>query len=331
MERNSTDIPLRDFVGYGRNPPDAQWPNGARIAVSFVLNYEEGGEYNPLNGDARTEANLNERFGATPLKDGSRDWPMESQYEYGSRAGVWRIMNLFDKHDMKITIYAVGRALDVNPPAGPEFEKHGHELAMHGYRWIDHPDLENDPEAEKALIRAGIASIQRNSVSGKPPGGWYLGRPSTRSRALIAQVHKEQGIPLHWQSDSYADDLPYWIPYPGGERHEGLLMIPYTYDNNDFKFTQPPGFTSASGFEEYLKNAFDTLYEEGGKMMSIGLHCRVIGKPGRFPALKHFVEYISKKPGVWVATRSEIAKHWAEKFPYDPEAIKHAPAFDKPW
>ncbi|KDQ57990.1 carbohydrate esterase family 4 protein [Jaapia argillacea MUCL 33604] len=330
-EFNSTDNPLRDFVGYGRNPPNAEWPNGARIAVSFVLNYEEGGEYGPLNGDNRTEANLNERFGAVPIRGGRRDVPMESQFEYGSRAGVWRIMNLFDKHNMKITIYAVGRALEVNPPAGPEFEMHGHELAMHGYRWIEYGEFEGDEEAEKALIRKGIEAVQKSSPSGRPPTGWYIGRPSSKTRALIAQVHKEMDLPLLWQSDSYSDDLPYWIPYPGGRKSEGLLMIPYSYDNNDFKFSTPPGWTSAKGFEEHLINAFDTLYEEGGKMMSIGLHCRVIGKPGRFPALKNFVEYISKKQGVWIATRTEIAKHWIDKFPYKPEEVKYALPFAEPW
>ncbi|KZT30309.1 carbohydrate esterase family 4 protein [Neolentinus lepideus HHB14362 ss-1] len=328
---NSLDNPLRDFTGYGRNPPNAEWPNGARIAVSFVLNYEEGGEYTPLNGDSRTESILGEKFGTVPMSNGQRDWTMESQFEYGSRAGVWRIMNLFDKHDMKITIYAVGRALEVNPIAAPEFEKHGHELAMHGYRWIEHTDYEGNEEAEKQLVRRGIEAIQKCAPSGKPPAGWYLGRPSTKSRSLIAQVHKEMGIPLKWQSDSYADDLPYWIPYPGGAKSEGLLMIPYSYDNNDFKFHTPPGWTSTDGFLQHLVNAFDTLYEEGGKMMSIGLHCRIVGKPGRFPALKKFVEYISKKEGVWVTTRSQIAEHWTKKFPYNPEEVKFAPVFDKPF
>ena len=320
------DFP-RDLIGYGPNPPPAPWPNNAKLALSFVINYEEGAENCVLNGDPTSEPALWESAGRYPPRQQQRAVNIESDYEYGSRVGVWRIMNLFEKCGFKFTVYAVGQALEMNPEVARRTVRGGSEIASHAYRWINYEDMA--PAEEKAMIRRGVESIQ--TLTGKPPVGWYYGRLSSRSRALVWDVFQEMKLPLLWQSDSYADDLPYWVDVPAEqqmvERNErkkedcdGMLMVPYSYDCNDFKFHTPTGWGGPGDFFTHLKNAFDTLYEEGGqgspKMMTVGLHCRIIGKPGRFAELKRFCEYVGQKEGVWVATREEIARCWRETRPY---------------
>lgn len=315
------------MVGYKNEIPNPQWPEGAKIAISFVLNVEEGAEYTVRNGDSHAERNLNEYGTDTePYAPAGRINPnMESQYDYGSRAGIWRIYEAFKDYKMPLTIYGVAYSVNKVPRMAEVAHAEGWEMGSHGCRWIEHYDLE--PEKEKELIREGVKIFQSLSPEGKAPVGCYYGRPSPQTRALVADVYREEGLPnLTWQSDDYSDDVPFWTPYPGGAKDEGLLILPYSYDNNDFKFSRGSGWTSASAFSTYLINAFDQLYEEGEagspKMMTIGLHCRVIGKPGRFPALTKFMDHIAAKaPGsVWVATREQIANHWAKQFPYNPEA-----------
>ncbi|KJA21918.1 carbohydrate esterase family 4 protein [Hypholoma sublateritium FD-334 SS-4] len=312
-----TNFPPRDFRGYGRDPPNPNWPNGAKIAVNFVINYEEGGENTLDNGDAQAEAMLQEVGPKAPLQ-GERDIPMETQFEYGSRRGMWRLLNLFEKHKMAITIYAVGKAYEQNPEIAKACEEGGHETASHCYRWVDYALM--DAESEERLIRQAVESFKKTSPTARVPVGWYYGRPSPRSRALVSKVYRELGLELLYQADTYADDLPYWIPDPVVGASEGLLMLPYTYDVNDFKFFVAPGFGSSMAYFEHAKNAFDTLYEEGQEghpaYLTVALHARVIGRPGRFPAIKQFVEYISAKPDVWIATREQIARHWKGQFPY---------------
>ncbi|KAK4550633.1 hypothetical protein LTR36_000212 [Oleoguttula mirabilis] len=313
------DFP-RDLVGYGRHPPNAQWPGGAKIAVSFVINYEEGAERTVLNGDDQAECALWEQTDRAG-RVGERAINVESDYEYGSRVGIWRMLNLFEAHKMPITAYAVGQALEKNPEVAKALKAGGHEIASHAYRWIDYHGM--PAELEKEYIVRQLKVLKE--LTGEYPAGWYYGRLSSRSRGLVHEVYKEQGIPLIWEADSYADDLPYWVDVPAEAESatpEGMLMVPYTYDNNDLKFHSTTGCFSPHAFYEYLQAAFDTLLAEGQggtpKMMTIGLHCRIIGKPGRFMALKRFVEYLSSKPAgeVWVTRRIDIAKHWREKYPY---------------
>ncbi|THW28630.1 glycoside hydrolase/deacetylase [Aureobasidium pullulans] len=311
------DFP-RDLIGYGEKGHNPQWPNNAKIAVSFVINYEEGAENGVLNGDIHSENHLWEAPGGPPrLKE--RAVNVESEYDYGARAGVWRLFRLFNKYDMKFTLYGVGKALEDNPAVGRSCVENGHDVASHAYRWVDYHDF--PPEKEKEYIRKGVDAIK--DVTGEYPKGWYYGRLSPKSQALVWDVYKEMGIPLLWMSDSYADDVPYWVDVPaekGVEKPEGMLMIPYSYDCNDYKFNVPTGFGSPTDFYDHVKGAFDVLYEEGSegspKMMTIGLHCRCIGKPARFAALKKFVEYIEQKEGVWVTTRTAIAEHFRSTFPY---------------
>ncbi|KAL4904098.1 hypothetical protein BDW74DRAFT_185767 [Aspergillus multicolor] len=311
----------RDFVGYGESGLKLTWPNNAKIAVSFVINYEEGGERSVLEGDGVSESNLRENP-TGPQSINERNYNAESEYEYGSRAGWWRLFRLFSKHNMKFTLYAVARALEHNPDVAKRCVQEGHDVASHAYRWVNYHDF--SVEKEKDYIRKAITSLK--SLTGYAPKGWYYGRPSPHSRTLVPQVYKEMGEDLLWASDTYADDVPYWIDLssesdlPASEQ-KGCLMIPYSYDCNDFKFHVPgSGFRDPNGFLTHLKNAFDVLYQEGEegapKMMTIGLHCRIIGRPGRFKALQEFVEYISQKEGVWVATRTEIAECFREGFPY---------------
>jgi putative urate catabolism protein len=298
----------RDFAGYGPNPPHPRWPGGARLALSFVLNYEEGGENTVLNGDAGSEIFLNETPGGNPVL-GQRDIGKESQFDYGARAGVWRILRLFAAQRMKLTVYGVGRALELNPPVARAFVEAGHEVASHGWRWINYQTV--DEATERAHIAETVATIAR--LTGRPPVGWYTGRISEQTRRLVA----EHGGFLY-DSDAYDDDLPYYVPVAG----RPLLVIPYTLDNNDMKFAVPPGFTSNDGFEQHLTDAFDLLLQEGEtapKMMSVGLHCRLVGRPARAAALARFLEYVAKRDDVWVATREEIAKHWLTVHP--PEAV----------
>ncbi|THU91045.1 carbohydrate esterase family 4 protein [Dendrothele bispora CBS 962.96] len=337
MSLNSTEYGPRDLKGYGKNTPDPQWPGGAKIAISIVLNYEEGSEVTPVNGDNVTETLGSELGPGVPKMVGERNVNMESLYEYGSRAGVWRILRLLEEHNVRCTSYAVGHALELNPEVAVALEEAGHEVASHGWRWVDRSDWTVEEEKENA--KKAIKAIQNTVPSGKPPRGWYYGMVSgtkagTRSRALIAEVFREEGIPLLWYSDDYSDDLPHWhvynfptlVPYPGGSKEEGLLIIPYTLDANDYRNARYSAFITPDDFASYLISSFDELYAEGckghAKMMSIGLHCRIIGRPGRIAGLRKFLEYAKAKEegGVWFATREEIAEHWKERFPYFPKS-----------
>ncbi|EXJ86856.1 hypothetical protein A1O3_03810 [Capronia epimyces CBS 606.96] len=309
----------RDLVGYGRDSIDPKWPGGAKIAVAFVINYEEGAERSLLNGDGQTESVLWEQA-HVPERIGSRDPKIESDYDYGSRVGVWRLLNMFEKSNIRTTINAVGQALEKNPPVAKAFVAGGHEVASHGYRWIPYHNM--SPEEEKLYMHRQMQSLK--ATTGSYPVGWFVGRCSPHSKALIHEVHEEIGAPLLYEADCFADDLPYWSDVPAEKdvpNPKGMLMMPYSYDNNDLKYQIAPGtFSSPNSFLEYLKSAFDVLYAEGvegrPKMMSIGLHCRISGKPGRFAAIEAFVKYIQQRPDVWITTRREIASHWRANFPY---------------
>ena len=295
------DAHPRDLVGYGAHPPDPAWPGNARIAVQFVVNYEEGGENTVLNGDAHSEAFLTETPGGAPVQ-GARNINAETTYEYGSRAGFWRLMRMFDDRGLKFTCYAVGLAMEKNPEAARAMQRAGHEIASHGWRWIDYHGV--DEATERAHMRRAIAAHER--ILGERPLGWYIGRGSERTRRLVV----EDGGFLY-ESDAYNDDLPYWVEIGG----KPLLIIPYTLDQNDMKFAVPPGFTAGAGFFEYLKDAFDVLYAEGEnspKMMSIGLHCRLAGRPGRAAALGRFMDHVLGHERVWICRRIDIARHWHE-------------------
>ena len=291
----------RDMLGYGGQPPKVSWPGDSRIAVQFVMNYEEGGENNVLHGDAGSEKFLSEIVGAESFP--ARHMSMETLYEYGSRSGFWRLKRLFDEFDIPLTVYGVAMAMERNPAAVDAMLESKWEIASHGYRWIDYQFIDEDVEREHMQKAIGI----HTGLTGNRPLGWYTGRDSPNTRKLVL----EDGGFLY-DSDSYADDLPYWVESGKAEPH---LVIPYTLDNNDMRFATPQGFNSGEQFFQYLKDAFDTLYDEGEthpKMMNIGLHCRIVGKPGRFQGLKRFVEYASQKSGVWFCRREEIARHWFE-------------------
>ena len=290
----------RDMIGYGRNPPDAKWPGGARVAVQFVVNYEEGGENNILHGDAASEAFLSEIVGAQPWL-GMRHANMESIYEYGSRAGFWRLWRMFTGRKVPVTVYGVATAMMRNPDAVAAMKEADWEIASHGLKWVEMKDKKEEEE------RADIAEAVRihTEVTGSRPLGLYQGRSSNNSIRLAA----EEGGFLY-SSDAYADDLPYWIQGPKGP----FLIIPYTLDTNDMRFATPQGFNSGEQFFTFLRDAFDTLYEEGAagapKMLSIGLHCRLIGRPSRAASLARFVDYVLAKDKVWVPRRIDIARHW---------------------
>ena len=288
----------RNMLGYGSNPPDVKWPNNSRIAVQFVLNYEEGGENCVLHGDKFSEIFLSEIVSAKPIK--GRHINMESLYEYGSRVGFWRINKLFKKYNLPLTIFGVGMALERNQEICDEIKKSNYEVASHGWRWIDYQNISKSIE-KKHMIKA-IESIKK--IFGKRPVGWYTGRCGPNTLGLVI----DEGGFLYC-SDTYSDDLPYW-EIKGKKKQ---LMIPYTLDNNDMRFLTNQGFNSGDQFFNYLKDSFDALYEEGNdkpKMMSIGLHCRIIGKPGRIQSLKKFLDYITGLDKVWICKREEIAKHW---------------------
>ena len=291
----------RDLAGYGRTPPDPRWPGGARLAVSFVLNYEEGGERTPLEGDAVAESFLHEVVGASP-EPGRRDLNAESMFEYGSRAGFWRVHRLFTAHGLPLTVYAVGQALERNPQAARAMVEAGWEVASHGWRWIDYGGVPEDEE--RADLRRAVEAIER--TCGTRPVGWYTGRGSEATRRLVV----EEGGFLY-DSDSYADELPYWVDVAGRDH----LVIPYTLDVNDFKFLQQNGFVTADEFLAYLVDSFDVLREEGGRLLSVGLHCRIVGRPGRARALDRFLAHVRRHDDVWVATRAEIARHWRAVHP----------------
>ena len=271
------------------------------MALSFVLNYEEGGERTPLEGDPEAESYLHEVVGA-PATVGHRNLNVESMFEFGSRAGFWRIHRIFRRHRLPLTVYAVGQALERNPEAARAMVDAGWEVASHGWRWIDYLEFSEDEEREH--MRRAIESIQQ--MCGRRPVGWYTGRVSANTRRLVV----EEGGFLY-DSDSYADELPYWVEVSSREH----LVIPYTLDANDFKFLIPNGFVTAHQFHDYLMDSFDQLYEEGGRMMSVGLHCRIVGRPGRARALDRFLAYVTQSADVWVATREEIARHWYEQHP----------------
>jgi len=299
-----SDYP-RDLVGYGRHPPDPAWPGGARVAVQFVINYEEGGENSILHGDAASEAFLSESIGAQPIQ-GARNMNMESMYEYGSRAGFWRLWRLFTERNLPVTVFGVSMALARNPEAVTAMNDAGWEIATHGWRWIDYQDFA--PEDEWRHLQQAIA--EHKTATGQRPMGIYTGRISPASRDLTA---REGGFV--YCADSYADDLPYWED----TAHGPLLIVPYTLDANDMRFATAQGFNAGDQFFTYLKDAFDTLYLEGEtapKMMSVGLHCRLVGRPGRAASLARFLDYIASKDRVWVCRRLDIAHHWRSRFPH---------------
>lgn len=293
----------RDMTGYGENPPRANWPNGAKIAVQIVLNYEEGGENNILHGDQASEAFLSEITGAQPWA-GQRHWNMESLYEYGSRSGFWRVYRMLS--GLPVTVYGVATALARAPSQVSAMKRAGWEIASHGLKWVEHKDMPEDEE------RAQIAEAIRlhTEVTGEAPRGWYTGRCSNNTVRLAAETGK-----FAYVADSYADDLPYWINEGGVDQ----LIMPYTMDCNDMRFGIQAGFTNGAQFESHLKDSFDYLYEEGqaGRpaILSIGLHCRIIGRPGRTAALRRAIEHMKSHDGVWFATRLEIAEHWAKEHP----------------
>ncbi|MCB1353486.1 MAG: allantoinase PuuE [Rhodobacteraceae bacterium] len=297
----------RDMHGYGARTPDPKWPGGAKIALQFVINYEEGGENAVLHGDAASEAFLSEIVGAAPWP-GERHWNMESIYEYGARAGFWRLHRLFTEMDVPVTVYGVATAMARSPMQVRAMQEAGWEIASHGLKWIEYKAYE--PEAERAHMQEAIALHE--AVTGERPRGWYTGRCSANTVRLAAE---EGGFA--YVSDSYADDLPYWSRF--GETDQ--LIIPYTLDANDMRFATPQGFNAGDQFFAYLKDSFDALYAEGRdgapKMLSIGLHCRLIGRPGRVMALRRFLEYAKSHADVWFARRIEIAEHWIATFPPD--------------
>jgi len=288
------------MTGYGPNPPAPDWPNGAKIAVQIVLNYEEGGENNILHGDAASEAFLSEITGAAPWP-GQRHWNMESIYEYGARAGFWRLYRML--RTLPLTVYGVATALARSPSQVAAMQDAGWEMASHGLKWIEHKDM--DPATEAAQISEAIRL--HTEVTGAPPRGWYTGRCSVNTVRLVAETGQFAYI-----ADTYDDDVPYWMEC--GDRDQ--LIVPYTLDANDMRFATPQGFNSGTQFLDYLKAAFDVLYAEGGRMMSIGLHCRLMGRPGRAQALQQFLDYANSHDGVWFATREDIADHWARTHPH---------------
>ena len=291
----------RDLAGYGARPPDPQWPDGARIALQFVVNYEEGAENCVLHGDAASEAFLSDIVGALPIA-GERHMNMESLYEYGSRVGFWRLHRMFGEFETPVTVFGVAMALERNPEAVAAMIDSDWEIASHGYRWIDYQRV--DEATERAHLARAIDVHTR--VTGTRPLGWYLGRCSPRSHRLVAQ---EGGF--LYNADSYADDLPYWDCTHSAPQ----LMVPYTLDANDMRFATAQGFNSGQQFFDYLKDAFDVLYREGSRMMSVGLHCRLVGRPGRAAALARFLEYTLGHDDVWIARRIDIARHWREHYP----------------
>jgi putative urate catabolism protein len=294
----------RDLTGYGRKPPHAHWPHAARVAVQFVLNYEEGGENSVLHGDAASEAFLSEIIGAAPLA-AARHMNMESIYEYGSRVGLWRLLDLFERRGLPLTVFAVGMALARNPEAAAAFVAGGHEVASHGWRWIDYHGV--DEATERRHLELAVEAIER--LTGSRPLGWYTGRTSVNTRRLVAG----HGGFLY-DADSYADELPYWTKVAGRDH----LIVPYTLDANDMRFATANGFAHGEDFFTYLRDSFDTLYAEGEqspRMMSIGLHCRLAGRPGRAAGLARFLDHVQRHDRVWICRRVDIARHWREHHP----------------
>ena len=306
----------RDMVGYGRCSAHPRWPGDARVAVQFVLNYEEGAESSVLHGDAASETFLSEIIGAAPFA--ARHMSMESLYEYGSRAGLWRILRAFESRRLPLTVFAVAQALRRNPEAAAAFRELGHEVACHGLRWISYQQVAES--VERAHIAEAMASL--SEICGNAPLGWYTGRDSPNTRRLIV----EHGG-LLYDADSYADDLPYWAVVELGagadRRRVPHLIVPYTLDTNDMRFATAQGFNSGAQFFEYLRDAFDVLYREGDpdgvnapKMLSVGLHCRIVGRPARIGALERFLDHVLQHPNIWVCRRVDIARHWIATHPF---------------
>jgi len=294
----------RDFIGYGATPPNPQWPGGACLALSFVVNVEEGAEYSILDGDPHGETILSDLAVAPPVP-GHRDRLIESLYEYGSRVGIWRVLDLFQSRGVVPTIYAVGLSLARNPALGEKIAAMGCGLAGHGWRWVDYAGMPE--EDERAHIGLTVEAIER--LTGKPPQGWYTGRPSLNTRRLLI----EHGGFLY-DSDDHNDDLPFWTQHDGHDH----LVIPHSLDNNDSRFSRGQGFNLAGDFFTYLKDGFDWLYEEGAsipRLMTVSLHPRLIGRPGRIGGLARFLEYVLAQDKVWIAGRAEIAKHWRKIHP----------------
>jgi allantoinase len=303
----------RDLAGYGERPPHPRWPGGARIALQFVLNYEEGAENSVLHGDEASETFLSEIVGAQAFR--ARHMSMETLYEYGSRAGVWRLLRLFREREVPLTIFGVGMALLRNPAVVEAFLRDGHEIASHGWRWISYQNV--DESIERDHVARAVDAIRQ--LTGKPPDGWYTGRDSPNTRRLVV----EHGG-FVYDADSYADDLPYWVEVDTQRGRIPHLVVPYTLDTNDSRFASPQGFNSGEQYFTYLKDAFDTLYAEGDpagpdapKMLSLGLHCRLVGRPARLASLARFLDYSRSHDHVWFARRVDIARHWIATHPFE--------------
>ncbi|WP_413458008.1 allantoinase PuuE [Herbaspirillum huttiense] len=299
----------RDLAGYGRNPPHARWPGQARVALQFVLNYEEGGENCVLHGDPASEQFLSEIVGAAAYP--ARHMSMESIYEYGSRVGVWRILREFEKRGLPMTIFGVATALQRSPEVTQAFQELGHEIACHGLKWIHYQNM--DIETERSHMQEAVQIFRE--LTGSAPLGWYTGRDSPNTRQLVV----EHGG-FAYDSDYYGDDLPFWteVETSGGVKAPHLV-VPYTLDSNDMRFATPQGFNTSEHFYQYLKDSFDVLYEEGEeapKMLSIGMHCRLLGRPGRFRALQRFLDYVQSHDKVWICRRIDIAEHWKKTHPF---------------
>nr|WP_315248533.1 allantoinase PuuE [uncultured Duganella sp.] len=307
----------RDMIGYGPKPPHAQWPNQARVALQFVLNYEEGGENSVLHGDAGSETFLSEIIGAASFSN--RHMSMESLYEYGSRAGLWRLLRMFEERKLPLTVFGVSMALKRHPEAVAAFEQLGHEIACHGLRWITYQNM--DEATERAHMKEAVDIIRE--LTGSAPQGWYTGRDSPQTRKLVM----EHGG-FRYDADHYGDDLPFWqkVGYTdaGGQQVSApQLIVPYTLDTNDMRFAAAQGFNSGTQFFDYLKDAFDVLYAEGDpnglnqpKMLSIGLHCRIVGRPARAASLARFLDYVQSHDKVWITRRIDIAEHWRKVHPF---------------
>ena len=309
MTYDSTAPYPRDLAGYARRAPHAQWPGQARIAVQFVLNYEEGGENCVLHGDAGSEQFLSEMF--NPPRFAARHLSMESLYEYGSRAGAWRILSEFDKRGLPLTVFGVAMALQRNPELAAAFTKRGDEIACHGWRWIQYQEV--DEATEREHMHTGMRVIEQ--LTGERPLGWYTGRDSPNTRRLVADYGG-----FEYDSDYYGDDLPFWMKV---RKSDGSilphLVIPYALDTNDMRFSLPQGFVQADDFFFYLRDSFDALYAEGEsapKMLSVGMHCRLLGRPGRIVALQRFLDHVQSHERVWICRRIEIARHWKSAHPF---------------
>ena len=304
----------RDLVGYGRNPPHPEWPGGARIAVQFVLNYEEGGETSVLHGDPGSEMFLSEIIGAQSYP--ARHLSMESIYEYGSRVGVWRILREFEQRRLPLTVFGVSMALERHPEVTAAFVELGHEIACHGWRWIHYQHASPKLEAEHMRI---ATEIIRRMTKGQWPLGWYTGRDSPNTRRLVV----EHGG-FEYDSDYYGDELPFWTAVETSNgRKVQHLVVPYTLDANDMRFATPQGFNTAEQFFTYLRDSFDVLYADGAerpKMLSVGMHCRLLGRPGRFRGLQRFLDHVQAHDKVWICRRIDIARHWRSRFP--PRAVR---------